>query len=216
MRSKERLPMDKKRFQEKVLSILEDANIGASEKLVLVAWSRCGGNVSSEIIAKASGLSPEEAKLTIDALIKQEKIPLRQCTGPCERSLPPTTEYFHTKGEGRLKAQCKDCFNSYHRSFYRKSHPEAEENNRSKARKAMWASKTPEQKQEIFAKSRIKMAESAKERWENPEEVQAVSQRIKDHWDSLSPEERAERGKKVLEGKRRKQLANPETDEERA
>lgn len=45
MRSKERLPMDKKRFQEKVLSILEDANIGASEKLVLVAWSRYGGNV---------------------------------------------------------------------------------------------------------------------------------------------------------------------------
>lgn len=218
MCSKERLPMDKKRFQEKVLSILEDANIGASEKLVLVAWSRYDGNVSSEIIAKASGLSPEEAKLTVDALIKQGEIPLRQCTGPCGRSLPPTTEYFHTKGEGRLKAQCKDCFNSYHRSFYRKSHPEAEgeENNRSKARKAMWASKTPEQKQEIFAKSRIKMAESAKERWANPEEVQAVSQKTKGHWDSLSPEERAERGKKVLEGKRKKKLADSETDEERA
>lgn len=212
--------MDKKLFQETISTILGDVTLSASEKLVLVAWSRYDGNVSSEIIARASGLSPEETKLAIDALIEQGKIPLKQCTGLCGKSLPPTTEYFHIKARGRLKARCKDCFNLYHRSFYRKSHPEAEgeENNRSKARRAMWASKTPEQKREIFAKSRIKMSESAKRRWANaaPEEAQAASQRAKSYWDSLSPEERAERGGKVSAGKRLAHQINPETDEERA
>lgn len=39
-----------------------------------------------------------------------QDIPMKQCTGPCQRVLPATTDCFH-KNRSRMHARCKECRN---------------------------------------------------------------------------------------------------------
>jgi len=58
--------------------------------------------------------------------IPNDTIPTKECTGPCGRILPATSEFFvaHKHGKYGLQAQCRECQKAY-KNAYNKSHPES-------------------------------------------------------------------------------------------
>lgn len=69
--------------------------------------------------------------------IPDSTTPTKTCTGPCGRTLPVTSEYFHqqTTGEYGFNARCKDCVNNANRIRYENSeHTPATEKQREQDR----------------------------------------------------------------------------------
>jgi hypothetical protein len=146
MASRETINMD--------LLLTLSSDMGPIDKIVLIAWNVCRGNIAPEVIAKKTNLSTEEAEYRITKLVEEGRIAGKKCTGPCGRVLPPTSLHFHRKGGGvneRLKSQCKECFNQSHRIY---PSPGEEVNHRSESAKYRWKNMTKEERSAIFRKEK--------------------------------------------------------------